>query len=277
VKDQDVVYHAAGATKALARRALYEVNEHGTHNVAAACAQAANPPVLVYVSSLAACGPSKYSRPRRETDPPEPVSEYGRSKLAGERAMRKLADRVPSTIVRPAIVFGPADVDGLAMFRTVKRWGTHLTPGSDRHRYSIIHVTDLCRLILLAAQRGRRVTVDEAVEATRARGCYFGCGNQYLTWTDLGEMVGAAVGRRRVLALPVPHPCVRPVAATAHVVSHIIRRPLYLNWDKAREIAAGSWTCSGQAAADELDFTIDTPLAERLEQTAAWYREAGWL
>jgi len=277
LKDQDVVYHVAGATKALTRRTLYEVNQHGTRNVALACAEVPNPPVLVYVSSLAACGPSKLLRPRRETDPPEPVSEYGRSKLAGECAVRELADRVPSTIVRPAIVVGPADVDGLAIFRSVGRWGIHVTPGSDHHRYSVIHVTDLCRLIMLAAQRGRRLVTKETDEAARTQGCYFGTSGEYPTWPELGRMLGEAVGRRRVLTLPVPRPCVWPVAATVQAAAQVLRRPLYLNWDKAREIAAGSWVCSGQAAADELGFSVGAPLAERLKQTAAWYREAGWL
>ena len=50
-----------------------------------------------------------------------------------------------------------------------------------------------------------------------------------------------------------------------------------MNLDKAREITAGSWICSTRAAADELGFAIGASLADRLRQTADWYREAGWL
>ncbi|NLE36513.1 MAG: NAD-dependent epimerase/dehydratase family protein, partial [Pirellulaceae bacterium] len=277
VRGQDFVYHVAGATKALAVESLYAMNQRGTAHVAEACAELSNPPVLTYISSLAASGPSQENRLRRESDPCEPVSEYGRSKLAGERSLRQFADRVPITIVRPSIVIGPADHDGLAMFRPVRRWGVHVTPSLGHHRYSIIHVTDLCPLIIRAAERGRRIVANEDTAESRARGCYFAASAEYPTWAELGGMLADALGQRHVLIVSVPMPGVWGVAATAHAVSCILRRPFYLNLDKAREIAAGSWTCSPEAAADELGYVVATTLAERLRETAAWYRRAGWL
>ena len=43
----------------------------------------------------------------RETDEPAPISNYGRSKWSGERAVAEFAGDVPITIVRPGSVFGP--------------------------------------------------------------------------------------------------------------------------------------------------------------------------
>ena len=61
------------------------MNAGGADTIAAACAEQADSPVLVVVSSMAAVGPSG-EMPKTEGETPSPVSDYGRSKLAGEHA-----------------------------------------------------------------------------------------------------------------------------------------------------------------------------------------------
>ena len=72
-------------------------------------------------------------------------------------------------------------------------------------------------------------------------------------------------------------PAVWMTAGGVELTMRIRRRACYLNFDKAREIAAGSWACSPQKAAEQLGFRPAAPLPDRLCQTAAWYRSAGWL
>jgi nucleoside-diphosphate-sugar epimerase len=72
-------------------------------------------------------------------------------------------------------------------------------------------------------------------------------------------------------------PLVQMVAAVGEVLSIVLHQPPVINLDKAREIAAGSWICSAEAARRELGFTVGAPLIERLRQTIQWYRRAGWL
>lgn len=50
--------------------------------------------------------------------PPNPVSEYGRSKLQGEEAVIRQSDEIPVTIIRPPAVYGPRDRD----FYMLLRW-----------------------------------------------------------------------------------------------------------------------------------------------------------
>jgi nucleoside-diphosphate-sugar epimerase len=276
VAGQQIVYHLAGRTLALKDREFYEVNRDGAAHVAKACAGQSSPPVLVYVSSLAAAGPAIDGRPRVESDTPRPVSHYGRSKRGGEQAVESFAHHVPTTVIRPPIVLGEGDRLSLPLFRSVIRFGVHLSPGLKPRRFSLIHVANLVQLIILAAERGKRLPpLDQRGDAA-GQGYYFAACEQDPTYADLGRLIAKSVGRR-VLVIPAFRLMVYTVAAAGEVISQVRRRPSAMNFDKAREIAAGSWRCSAQAAKDDLGFEVGVPLIERLRQTVQWYRHEGWL
>jgi len=277
VAGQSVVYHVAGCTQALGPRLFYRVNQRGVANVAQVCAGQTNPPVLVSVSSLAAAGPANEGQPKTEADRSEPVSHYGHSKRAGERAAEHYADRVPITIVRPPIVLGEGDRMGLPLFRSIARFGVHMVPGLDRRRFSLIHADDLVSLLILAAQRGRRLPPRGRPESHGSQGYYFAACEENPAYSDLGRMIAEVMGRRLVVVIPTATPLVWMVAVAGEAISRIRQDPLFMNLDKAREITAGSWLCSADAAAKELGFTVTVPLLERLRQTAQWYRDKKWL
>ncbi len=278
VAGQSVVYHLAGLTKTLRTRRFYEVNESGVRNAALACAEQPDPPMLVAVSSLAAAGPSPPRRLRAEGDPAHPVSHYGRSKRAGEKAAEEFADRVPITIVRPPIVFGERDTATLQMFRAVARSRVHLVPGYAPHRFSTIHADDLAALLILAAERGSRLPPRGSNGAhANAPGYYFAACDEHPSYYRLGRMIGEALGRRHTLTIPFAKPVVWTVGGVGQLIGNLRGRPLVMNVDKAREATAGSWACSPQKAHRELGFAVGAPLADRLRQSADWYREQGWL
>jgi nucleoside-diphosphate-sugar epimerase len=61
------------------------------------------------------------------------------------------------------------------------------------------------------------------------------------------------------------------------VASQIRRHPGWVSSDKVSELFAGSWTCSSAKARRQLGWSPAAPLAERLRETAQWYRDARWL
>ena len=167
IEAADYVFHLAGCLRSLRQEDFWRVNVGGLESLLKCCEDAPQPPRVVIVSSLAAAGPSR-DRPRIEADPPQPVSNYGRSKLDAERLAAGFADRVPITIVRPPIVLGEGDMMGLKMFTSVARWGIHLHPTLKRTEYSVIHVADLADLLWRAALSDQIVDADSFRQWDRA-------------------------------------------------------------------------------------------------------------
>ncbi len=91
------------------------------------------------------------------------------------------------------------------------------------------------------------------------------------------EECHARLWRRKTRIVHILMPVVWSAALGVEAAARIFGRARFLNLDKTREIAAGSWTCSPEKAYREIGFRPAALLSERLRQTAAWYRRFGWL
>jgi nucleoside-diphosphate-sugar epimerase len=270
VEGVDAVVHLAGLVKARSRDELFAVNAGGTRAVAEACAAQAAPPRLVYVSSLAAAGPAAPDRPRREDEVPAPVSEYGRSKLAGEDAVRDVSHRVRASIVRPPIVYGPRDKELMPELLRMARLGVVVRTGFAHKRYSVVHVTDLCEGTVAVLERGAALEPG----GPRARGVYFLAHGEEHTWDELALAACAAAGRKAVV-LPVPEAVAYGVAAAAWVRQTATGRAAMISFDKLREARQASWTCSSERARVEVGFVPRFDLASGMSDAVAWFRARG--
>ena len=273
VSQAGIVFHLAGLTKSLRPDDFLRVNAGGVESVAAACADCTDKPVLVVVSSLAAAGPCDVDRPRVESDSPTPVSAYGCSKLAGEQAAARYAGIVPISILRPPMVFGPGDRGMLEIFRPIARWGIHVVPGQGEQCFSLIHVTDMVEGLLLLAEKGERLHHN----GVPGQGIYFIATDDYPTYAELGQAMAIALGKKRATVVHIPRPLMRLAGLSGDVMGRIRRRPGWINSDKIKEALAGSWTCSSAKVRTQLGWSPATALAERLHETAQWYRQAKWL
>ena len=271
VRGVDLVHHIAGATQVHSPWTFARVNSEGTRHLAEACARLLNPPKLVYVSSLAAAGPSLPDSPRREGQPSAPISAYGRSKLAAEGYLKKLASQLPITVVRPPVAFGPGDPHTFKIFFGVKS-GFNLVPGVVDPRMSLIYVEDMVSALILAAERGQILSQGPEDD----RGIYFTSSEESLTYSEMGRAAAKALNVQvRTVRLPM---LIFWLGAYANqFVASLLRRPIVFNPDKVREALAGAWTCSSQKARVELGLECTTSLTDGFRIMGEWYRREGWL
>jgi len=264
------VFHVAGRVRALDVDDYLRVNAGGVEAVVQACTDQRERPVLVLVSSLAAAGPAA-DRPTVENDVPAPVSDYGRSKLAGERVAMQYANALPITVVRPCIVFGAGDRGTHEIFKPIARFGLHVVGGSGDHHVSLVAVADLVECLVLAAEQGERLVPDIA-----GQGIYFAAAED-VSYVELGRAIARSLGKPPPRTLRLPDWSMRSIGGFGDVVSRVRQRPGWVSSDKIREFLAGSWTCSSAKARQQLGWSPAAPLADSLRETAQWYRDARWL
>lgn len=261
----DYVFHVAGATKGVTYDDFQRANVMPTRHLLAAL-EKGHPEVrrLVLVSSLAAYGPSSPSRPHRETDAPSPIEHYGRSKLEAERILEREAKAVSWTIIRPAGVYGPGDVDYFNLFREVSK-GRNVYFGNRERWFSAVYVDDCVRAITRAAQ----------TEAAAGKG-YFICDGLPVTWGAFQEAIVAASGRK-VLTLDLPEFLVTVAAMGGELATKLDNKPRLFNRQKAKMGAQSAWTCEHHAARDDFGYTPEVSMRDGVRHAFTWYRENGWL
>jgi nucleoside-diphosphate-sugar epimerase len=258
---QDLVFHVAGLVAAKDEGEFVRVNRDGTASLVAAAARA-RVGRFVYVSSMAAGGPAGKGRPLTGTEPPRPVTGYGRSKLGGETAVKEGA--LPWVIVRPPTVYGPRDREVLKVFR-MARWGVAPVFGDGSQELSAVHGADLASALVAAA----------TAPGTPGK-VYYPCHPEIVTSAAFVRTVGRAMGRR-VRIVPVPRMLGRAMLGLTEASTRIVGQTTILTRDKANEFFQPAWTGDPEPLTRDSGWRAAHDLASGMADTVGWYRSAGWL
>jgi 2-alkyl-3-oxoalkanoate reductase len=262
----DAVIHAAGLVKAKSPAEFDRINVEGTKNLLAA-AEKRGPALrrFVYVSSLAAVGPSDDGQPVPSAREPRPVTHYGRSKLKAEQAVLAAKDLIPVTIIRPPMIYGPRDNESFAFFQTVSR---RVLPfiGDGKNTLSIVYGSDAARACV------RAVFAD--VPSGR---CYFVDDGKVYVWREMLAELERVLDRRALIRVPIPFSILKGVAAASEGYGRLRNKAVMLTRDKVNELSAAHWVCDGRDTRLELGWQPEVGWPEGARRAAAWYREHGWL
>lgn len=244
VKGADAVIHVAGVINAPDPAGFEAGNVTGTSAVLAA-AEKAGVSRFVHVSSLAAREPR--------------LSAYGASKAGSEALVS--ASSLPYAIVRPPAVYGPGDRETLELFRMAKRGIVLLPPEG---KLSLIHVDDLGRLLLALADpeapRGLLVEPDDG---------------RHDGWShaEFGKALGKALGRT-VVTVSMS----RPILNFFALMDGWVRgKRAKLTADRVAYFCHPDWIADPGRGAPGALWKPEIETERGLEDTARWYREAGWL
>lgn len=240
----DAVVHIAGAINAPSRAGFETVNVGGTANIIDA-ARRTGLRRFVHISSLSA----------REPD----LSDYGRSKAKSERLVA--ASGLDWTIVRPPAIYGPGDRETFELFRMARRGLVALPP---RGRFSLIHVEDLCRLILAALDEPE--TISEIYEPDDGR--EGGWEHRHFART-LGRLFG-----RRAVTVTMPRPLLRVAARMDRLVR---RSKAKLTPDRVRYFCHPDWVARAERRPPASLWMPEVRTPTGLKRTAEWYESQGWL
>ncbi len=263
----DALCHVAGATKARPESRYHEVNVGGTQSVVEACRAALGPRRLVLCSSLSAGGPAAPDHPKRESDPDDPQSTYGRSKKAAEEIAFQAAEEGSLEVValRPGPIYGPRDTYVLELLKPAAL-GVHMRVGGPSARYNFCHVLDVAEAFLQACH-----TPDVGGE------CFYIGDEVNYAPPEFEAILAAAVGTRPRAVLRMPTFLVSAAAELGERLTWWRSHPPALNRDKARDLTAGVWSMDVSRAQGRLSWSPRIDLRAGMAETAAWYRRQGWL
>jgi nucleoside-diphosphate-sugar epimerase len=265
LKDIEYLYHVAGVVKAKTEDGYFQGNVETTRNLLDVVLEVApNIKRVLIVSSLTASGPSTLASPNNEDTPTNPITTYGRSKVAQEELVKTYMDKLPITIVRPPAIYGDRDTEIYLVFKTYKQ-GLMTLVGFNHKELSIIYVKDLVQGIYLAATK--EISKGET---------YFISSKEFYNWPQIGKVIKKAMGRGAI-NLRLPHFLVYTVATFAQFFSMFSSKPATFNLEKARDFVQEAWTCDTTKAQKDLGFVEKYSLEEGMKKTINWYKNENWL
>ena len=271
-KDFDYVVHAAGVTKCLDQQDFFRINTTGTKNLVRTLIKVGTPlKKFVYISSLSVFGAIREHQPYkeiRETDRPNPNTNYGKSKLEAERWLRNGLEtktaNFPYVILRPTGVYGPRERDYFLMAKSIKQH-SDFAVGFSRQDITFVYVLDVVQAVFLACTKGNT-----------GRAYFLSDGKVYQSST-FSDLIRRELGNPWWIRITAPIWLLRIITYVGDKMGHITGKISALNNDKYHILRQRNWRCDIEPARKELGYEPQYTLERGVPLTIKWYKDNGWL
>ncbi len=262
VRGVDTVFHAAGVLHVACTREWYDINTAGTHLLASAAADSGVERFL-FISSNAAAGRARAAdRLMVESDPPRPLSHYGRSKWLAEQSINALSNRIQTVILRPCMFYGPpVPLRHIEIYRRIQTKRMPLI-GHGNYARSVSYIDNLVQGCHLALTH----------PAAAGQTYYIADKQVYTTRQIIEAMANALHVPARWLRLPAT------IAPTAFVLDRCLAA-FGMYWQTLHLVGEADWHVgvSSEKAARELGYAPAVDLVEGMLQAVRWCVETGQL
>jgi dihydroflavonol-4-reductase len=243
---------------------MFRANVEGTRDLMTA-ALAAGAERVVYTSSVATLGlvPGGSADEETPSSLDDMIGPYKRSKFMAEDVVRELARErgLPVVIVNPSTPVGPGDIKPTPTGRLIVEAARGHMPAFVDTGLNIVHVDDVAKGHLAAAEKGRI-------------GERYILGGENMALSEILTDVAQAVGRRPP-RLRVPHAALFPVAFGAELVARITGRDPFITRDGVR-MSRKKMYFGSEKASRELAYT-PRPAREAIADAVGWFATNGYL
>jgi len=266
-RDYDYIIHNAGVTRAQRDSVYFTVNSEYSRDFAKLALEVLEDRLrkFVFISSIEAYG-SADGTPDDVVDEsitPNPRTTYGQSKLRAEKELKTIDD-LPLIIIRPTAVFGPAEKDFFAFWKTIKNYRVTPTIGNKNIKYSFIYVKDLARVVL-----------DAAASDIVQRG-YFASDGRIHKMGDFLSHIASSLSQK-TLSFTIPYLVMDTAVALTGLLDKVTGKKSLLNAEQIAKAKAQNWDCDISDLVRDFHYSPYYTLEAAVHETTEWYIKHGWI
>lgn len=257
------VYHLAALLGNPNPENYYRINCEGTKNLVNACLDSGTElKRFLFTSSTGVMGPSGEEKLHEES-PCNPVNGYSHSKLLAEKFLDSQKERLPFTVVRLPLVYGPRSVGGL--FPLFKMFNKRIRLNIRTTEINLGFVQDIVNGMILAAESP--VTLGKT---------YLLGEDKVYTSNEICDTIEKAL-EKKTIKFKLPFPVLNFIAHILEIYAKLNGKRALIQRRNLNNLAKNHWRIDVSKAEKEFGFKAEIPFETGAKITADWYKREGFI